>query len=356
MAATTDRATVSVLLVEDDASMAKLVRHLLELDGYRKVRHVYTGAQALAAAPESEIILLDHQLPDIRGIELLPRLISRPDPPSVVMVTAHGNESLAAAALRVGAEDYITKDHTLADLLPRILERVRRNRALRSALAEAERQLVDAERLTAIGEMTVTLHHELNNPLMAAMAEVEMLLADPSLSPDQREALATVTEALDRIARKLRQAADLRSARSTPYSSDRQMIALDPEQAGEPDVYRGRALVLHPDQRVVRVLSLLLRDAGFVVDRPASVADLQHAVTGTGVTLVVLPAGPGDDPLSGFVPAPDRGYVLVVLGTEQATRSRAAGADHVVALPFDPASIVADLLEVMAGPSGKQGT
>ncbi|MBS1240840.1 MAG: two-component system sensor histidine kinase/response regulator, partial [Gemmatimonadetes bacterium] len=199
----TDRATVSVLLVEDDASMAKLVRHLLELDGYRKVRHVYTGAQALAAAPESEIILLDHQLPDIRGIELLPQLIGRPNPPSVVMVTAHGNESLAAAALRVGAEDYITKDHTLADLLPRILERVRRNRALRGALAEAERQLVNAERLTAIGEMTVTLHHELNNPLMAAMAEVEMLQADPALPPEHRDALATVAEALTRIASKL---------------------------------------------------------------------------------------------------------------------------------------------------------
>jgi len=205
---------------------------------------------------------------------------------------------------------------------------------------------VNAERLTAIGEMTVTLHHELNNPLMAAMAEVEMLQADPALPPEHRDALATVAEALTRIASKLRQAADLRSASSTPYSPNRQMIAFDGDQAAAA-VFRGRALLLHPDQRIVRVLSLLLRDAGFVVDRPASVADLQHAAVNRGVTLVVVPAGPSEEPLSGFVPAPDRGYTLVVLGADQSHRSRAAGADHVIALPFDPEAVVGDLLEVM---------
>ena len=141
-----EAAVVSLLLIEDDASMARLLRHLLELDGYTRIRHVWTGEQAVAAAPEADIILLDHQLPDIRGIELLPRLLCRPDPPSIIMVTGHGSESLAAAALRQGAEDYLTKDHTLPELLPRILERVRRNRALRTMLEEAERDLVEALR------------------------------------------------------------------------------------------------------------------------------------------------------------------------------------------------------------------
>ena len=95
----TDRASVSVLLIEDDASMARLVRHLLELDGYSRIKHVWTAEQAVVAAAEADIILLDHQLPDVRGIELLPRLLGRPDPPSVIMVTGHGSESLAAAAL-----------------------------------------------------------------------------------------------------------------------------------------------------------------------------------------------------------------------------------------------------------------
>lgn len=348
MATATDRAGVPVLLIEDDSSMAKLIRHLLELDGYQKIRHVYTGEQAGAASVEAEIILLDHQLPDIRGIDLLPRLLSRPDPPSVIMVTAHGNESLAAAALRQGAEDYLTKDHTLPELLPRILERVRRNRVLRQALAEAEQELVRAERLAAIGEMNVTLHHELNNPLMAAMAEVELLLAEPALSGDQREGLETVRIALARMADTLRRSAGLKRAESTAYGQGMQMIDLGaPPGGGMPD-YRGKALVFHPDQRVARVLTLLLRNGGFAVERPGSVADLQRAAEDAGVTLVALSnGGNADQILGGFVPAEDRAYALVVLGAEHEVRARAAGADQVIAMPFDPAMVTADILRVM---------
>lgn len=351
----TGRATVPVLVVEDDASMAKLIRHLLELDGYRQIRHVYTGEQAVAAAVTAEVVLLDHQLPDTKGIDLLPRLINRPDPPAVVLVTAHGSESLAATALRQGAEDYVTKDHTLPELLPRILERVRRNRALQATLADAELALVESERLAAIGEMTVTLHHELNNPLMAAMAEVELLLGDPAFPDGLREGMVTAKTALDRVAATLRQAADLRRANSLSYAGGVRMTDLAPDEAAAAPAYQGRALLLHPDQRVIRVLSLLCRKAGFVEARPVSIADLQHAAGEVGVSVVFLPGG-GDpaDPLGGFVPPESRDYAVVVLGSDFVPRCRGAGADHVVALPFDPATVIADVLGVIearrAGP------
>ena len=349
MAPATDRAGVPVLLVEDDASMAKLVRHLLELDGYQRIRHVYTGEQAVAAAPEAEIILLDHQLPDIRGIDLLPRLLGRADPPSVIMVTAHGSESLAATALRLGAEDYLTKDHNLPELLPRILERVRRNRALRWSLAEAEQELVRTERLAAIGEMNVTLHHELNNPLMAAMAEVELLLSDGSLPAAYREGLETTRTAHSRMATTLRRSASLRQAEPLSYGPGLKMIDLSPptEQPAQP--FRGRALVFHPDQRVARVLALLLRNAGFTVERPLSIAELQRAAEAIGVTLVATSnGGEATLVLGGFLPAPGRGYTLLVLGAEDEVRARAAGADHIIGIPFDPATVIDDVLSAMA--------
>jgi DNA-binding response OmpR family regulator len=341
-----DRSTVSLLLIEDDASMARLIRHLLELDGYRRIRHVWSAEQAVGAAAEADIILLDHQLPDVRGMDLLPRLLGRPDPPSVIMVTGHGSESLAAAALRQGAEDYLTKDHTLPELLPRVLERVRRNRALRTALTEAERELVQAERLAAIGEMSVTLHHELNNPLMAAMAEVEMML--PTASAEQRVGLEIVRTALQRMAERLRQAADLRRADSTDYLGGLRMINLE-QTAGGNGAYRGKALIYHPDQRVRRVISLLLRHAGFLVERYPSVAELQSSAAGPGLTLVLVPSGPeGGPPLSGFIPAAVRTFAVVVLGQEAEALSRAAGADHVLPMPFDPATLVGDILEAVA--------
>ena len=317
------------------------------MDGYRQIRHVYTGEQAVNAARGAEIILLDHQLPDVRGIELLPRLLNRTDPPSVIMVTGHGNESLAATAMRLGAEDYVTKDHSLPELLPRVLERVRRNRALQRALTEAEQDLVQVERLAAVGELNVTLHHALNNPLMAAMAETELLLGDPGLSGSTRESLEIVRTALDRIADTLRKSAEVQRTVSVPYGQGQRMLDLD-ASTGEheaPPPFRGSALVVHPDLRVARVLSLLLRDAGFTVHRPLSMLDLQDAANAPGVTVVVIPAGTDPmQPLDGFTPQASRQYVLIVLGNEHEARARAAGADRIIAMPFDPTAVAAEIV------------
>ena len=179
-----------ILLVDDDLDIARLVQHILSSHGFGPAIQVTTGQEALASLQGIDIVLLDQQLPDTSGLAVLDAIRARPNPPAVVLVTAHGNESLAASALRRGADDYLAKDAALGDLLPQILERVRRNRELRKALAAAEQDLVRAERLAAIGEMTVTLHHEINNPLMAALAEVELLLTQPVASPEeQRQAL-----------------------------------------------------------------------------------------------------------------------------------------------------------------------
>src|SRR5690606_31520392 len=124
----------------------------------------------------------------------------RPSSPGLVMITAHGNEALAAEALRRGADDYLVKDGSLPHLLAEVLERVRRERAIRLALQDAEEELVKAERLAAVGQLNVTLHHEINNPLMAASAEVNLLLNGPDpLSAAQRESAEAVREALARI-------------------------------------------------------------------------------------------------------------------------------------------------------------
>ena len=104
---------------------------------------------------------------------------------------------------------------------------MRRERELRGALAAAQAELLQAERLAAIGEMTVTLHHEINNPLMAASAEVELLLArGDGLSDDQKAALGEIRVALDRIRDIVRKIGNLREAKTTPYSGELKMIDL----------------------------------------------------------------------------------------------------------------------------------
>lgn len=335
-----------MLVVDDDASMVHLMRRLLSAAGYEHISVVSSAAEALRASSNADIILLDYQLPDGTGIDLLPRLVARPNPPSVVMVTGEGSETLAAAALRAGAEDYLVKDGNLRELLPQIVERVRRRRALTAAQTAVEQELVRAERLAAIGEMTVTLHHEINNPLMSASAEVELLLADRNLDADHRSALDSVRESLLRIRNIIKQAGDLRQAASADYQVGLRMINL---AAGNQPVvqHRGRALVWITHEDTARLAALILRHTGFTVERVGSASELASNANRIDVSLVVLSAPGTSDPkagLGGFVPDRNRIYALVALVDGIMTGARAAGADRVVSMPFDPATLADELL------------
>jgi DNA-binding response OmpR family regulator len=340
-----------ILLVDDDPDIARLVQHVLTVSGFGPAVQVTTGRDALASLNGIDIVLLDHQLPDASGLEVLGAIRAQPSPPAIVLVTAHGNESLAAAALRLGADDYLAKDTALAELLPQILERVRRNRELRKALAAAEQDLVRAERLAAIGEMTVTLHHEINNPLMAASADVELLLADSDGSSEQRrQGLENIRQALRRIRDIVQRIGGLREVRSKDYLRGVRMLDLEPGEEAAP-AQRGTALVHLPDEDLVRIVSLLLRDAGFGVRRVHSVNELDSGASNIGVSLVVVAGGatmPGAPPLGGFVPAAARGYLLVALVTGGEAAALSAGADHVVHLPFDPGTFTAEIVRLQA--------
>ena len=115
-----------VLLVDDDPMMVRLVRKILADIGVTTIVHVTSGREALESLDGVDVVLLDHQLPDTTGLAVLDAIRARPHPPAIILVTAHGNESLAATALRQGADDYLAKDVSLNQLLPQVLERVRR--------------------------------------------------------------------------------------------------------------------------------------------------------------------------------------------------------------------------------------
>ena len=138
-----------------------------------------------------------------------------------------------------------------------------------------------AERLAAIGEMTVTLHHELNNPLMGALAEVELLLARPGQDAELTAAMEVVRTALLRMREIVKQAGDLQRADSTDYLSGLPMISLATTEAPRP-VARGRAVLCAPDQELARATALLLRHAGFNVERASTIPEAEEEVGAAG--------------------------------------------------------------------------
>jgi DNA-binding response OmpR family regulator len=344
-----ERNGLRILVVDDDSAMGLLLGTVVTEAGYNKPVTVKTGADAIVAAESADVILLDHQLPDATGLDLLPALRTAAPQPSIILVTAHGDEALAVRALRAGADDYVIKDASLTKLLPEVIERVRRHRALREALAAAERDLVHAERLAAIGQMNVALHHSINNPLMTAFAELQLLLTSPLL-PDQKASVESIRTALGQVREILQRLSGLREVRTTNYLEGIPMLDLSRRSQPMP-VQLGEAAVWFPEPDISRVVGMLLSHAGFEVERVNTVEELTARAQRLNTRLVVVGGGAlaNAEPLSGFVPAKGRFYTLVALVPDDGTRARAAGADHVVPLPFDPGTFVSDVLGAMRG-------
>ncbi|QMU76808.1 response regulator transcription factor [Streptacidiphilus sp. PB12-B1b] len=121
-----DTVKVRVLVVEDDAGIARSLVRGLERDGYA-ARSVDTGRAALAAEPVPDLVLLDLGLPDLDGVEVC-RLLRRRSDAAVIVVTARGEEGDRVSALDEGADDYLVKPFGLAELLARVRAVLRRTR------------------------------------------------------------------------------------------------------------------------------------------------------------------------------------------------------------------------------------
>ncbi|TNE35729.1 MAG: response regulator, partial [Alphaproteobacteria bacterium] len=120
---------MKVLVVEDELAMVELLRYNLESEGF-DVASAHDGEEALLTLEEQspDIVLLDWMLPKISGIEICRRL--RRDPKygnlPVIMITARGEEADRVRGLDVGADDYVAKPFSPAELMARIRAVLRR--------------------------------------------------------------------------------------------------------------------------------------------------------------------------------------------------------------------------------------
>ena len=125
-----------ILVVEDEAALLTLLRYNLEKGGF-EVGEAVDGEEALLLVDERrpDLMVLDWMLPTLSGIEVCRRIRRRPDPRPlpIVMLTARGDEADRVRGLDGGADDYVVKPFSPAELLARIRAILRR---LRPALGD----------------------------------------------------------------------------------------------------------------------------------------------------------------------------------------------------------------------------
>jgi two-component system response regulator ResD len=117
-----DHARGSVLVVDDEPTIAEVVARYLERAGY-STRIAGDGAQALqlVADERPDLVVLDLMLPGIDGLEVMRRL-RQGDRPRIgmILLTAKGEESDRVIGLRLGADDYVVKPFSPAELVARV--------------------------------------------------------------------------------------------------------------------------------------------------------------------------------------------------------------------------------------------
>ena len=169
----------SVLVVDDDESLRRVLEYNLAEEGYRVVT-APDGSAGLRAFQEGSIdlVLSDVRMPDMDGLELLTRLKAMHPELPVVMLTAHGTIDSAVEAMKLGAFDYLTKPFnrnqlkSVARKALQLAELTTENRHLRQVVAErfsfasmiagsrAMRAVTDTAARVAQGDTTVLLEGE----------------------------------------------------------------------------------------------------------------------------------------------------------------------------------------------------
>lgn len=226
---------MNVIIADDDPTMLLLLKAVVEQGGHTVVASVGDGEQAWAAfqAQDVPLIILDWEMPKLDGLGLCRRIrASENSDPFLLVVTGRTQREDLLAALDAGADDYLSKPVT-ADQLAVRLRIVERRIEITGARRQAEIELRRARYLAGIGETSLALQHEINNPLAAMLSHASLLEAGMVDDSEKDEALATIVQQAKRIGEVVKRLRQIEQPRSVEYLGNARMLDISPDAAAK---------------------------------------------------------------------------------------------------------------------------
>lgn len=221
--------------MEDDQHQAILVRQALARqhpDWHLEfATHGNLALERLASEP-FDAVLLDHSLPDIKGVDLLREITARKIDAAIVFLVAFGNEKMAEEAMAAGACDFIQKSDVLYARVGSVLQTSIHIQQIKRDLRKDQDERVRTERQAALAQLSLSLRHQINNPLAALCAYAELLMAELKDKPELRKRVQQIYDEAMRIRDVVKRTEQVRD-KLTPYVGNQLMIDLGDQTESE---------------------------------------------------------------------------------------------------------------------------
>jgi len=205
---------LSVLLVEDDSSYAKVVQHQLKRFPSREFELIWKESveealTELRKGTRFDVILTDYNFPASNGLEFCLQLNEMGNQIPLVIITATRDIKLAIEAMKLGVEDFLLKEDLGESHLPRTITNLVERVAMRKQIHAVEKRMSIAEnRAQAIRELVVTVCHEFNNPLAAIKISSD-LIQRQALSSEDKVFMKKLDESLQKIETEIKRLRDV---------------------------------------------------------------------------------------------------------------------------------------------------
>jgi len=187
-----------ILVIEDERSVLQNTLEMLTLEGY-DVRGASNGRDGVACAREylPDLVICDIMMPGMNGYEVLAALRDLPATALTpfIFLTARTDRRDVRRGMNLGADDYLTKPFTVAELIGSVQARLRMSQSIQRMTEERLNQLRNS--------VLLTMPHELRTPLTSVLGFSEMMISEGlTLEPEQMVRMARyIHAAAERLSR-----------------------------------------------------------------------------------------------------------------------------------------------------------
>ncbi len=196
----------SILVVDDDANMRESIQDNLDADGY-EVETAPSGKDAMEAVRRRffDVILMDYNLTDSTGIDVIKQIRGVNTESQILMLTAHASLDTALKAIQESVYDFLIKPVDFTHLkrsISKALEKLRLQQENKRLIEDLRKVNVELSHLSNMKSKFLSMSsHDLSNSLMTLQVSFEMLSSTITPNEDQKKRMTYISAGISQISR-----------------------------------------------------------------------------------------------------------------------------------------------------------